>query len=390
MDNVYALQQFNSRETIADILAGPRKPEVIDFSEVSIPEMSCAGYEEWERFAAGYADTVSEQTSSYVESRWGADRTERVIMSRNGEAIGGAVVVMFRVPGTERGLAIVKWGPIWREKGKALDVTRMRACLLALKDEYIDRRGCFLSVLPHADPDFGEAKLAALLSLGFTQGASAAHPDRYLVNVAQSVKELRASLDQKWRYNLKKALKNNLDAKFVDAEEGYQIFMKLYGEMQDRKQFQDGSAISTLQDLMASPEAAHRPVFVIAYHKGTPVAAAVLAVSGERAVYLYGATNQRALDLKAGYALQWWIAEWLCASDDVRWYDLGGTEGDEGLHQFKKGLCGKSGEIIAQPPVYHRSRSALDKMLGHSIYMMRDIKAAASRQIHRARERLAA
>ncbi|MEM7428391.1 MAG: peptidoglycan bridge formation glycyltransferase FemA/FemB family protein [Pseudomonadota bacterium] len=390
MNNVHALQEFNSVQTIADILAGPKALEPVDFTGISIPEVNYVDSEAWERFAAGYADTVSEQTSTFVEARWGAERTERVIMSRDGEAIGGAVVVLFRVPGTERGLAIVKWGPLWREKSEAIDITRLRACLLALKDEYIDRRGCFLSVLPHADPEFGDAKVAALQSLGFTAGSTLAYPDRYLVNVGLEAGELKASLDQKWRYNLKKSLKNDLEVKFVGAEEGYPVFMELYEQMLGRKQFQDSSAVGTLSQLVECTEETHRPVFVLCYHDGRPTAGAVIGVSGERAVYLYGATDKRALRLKAGYAMHWWIAEWLCAREDVRWYDLGGTDGDKGLHQFKKGFCGKSGEILATPPTYNRSRSALDHMLGQSIYMMRDLKAAASRQIHKARERLAA
>ena len=126
--------------------------------------------------------------------------------------------------------------------------------------------------------------------------------------------------------------------------------MKLYGQMLARKKFQDTSAINTLSDLVHGEVAAHRPSFILVYHDGEPTAGAAIDTSGERAVYLYGATDDRALRLRAGYALHWWIAEWLCQNPRIRWYDLGGSDGDSGLHQFKKGFVGKRGVIVDTPP----------------------------------------
>ena len=345
---------------------------------------------EWDRFAAGHADVVSEQTSVFAESRWGTHRVERIIVERAGEIIGGAVVVVVKVPASERGLAVLKWGPLWRRKDRAADPARLRLTLAALKAEYVDRRGCFLSIQPHADPDHGDMAVRALHELGFVSGSRLPFPDRYLVNVAIPAEELKTSLDQKWRYNLKKSLRNGLEISLVDADQGYPVFMELYGKMLERKQFQDSSAIGTLADLVAHAEESLRPVFVLVRHDGRPTAGAVLGVSGDRAVYLYGATDDRALRLKAGYAMHWWIAEWLCQRSDVRWYDLGGSDGDTGLHQFKKGFCGKAGRIVATPPTFNCSRTALGALLGRSAYAARDLKAAASRVMHRARVRLSA
>ena len=390
MSNVIALKHYNSDRRIIEILTG--KDDISWTEDVGL-ESYAARYvdrAEWDRFAADYSDTVSEQTSRFVESRWGSERTERVLLEHDGRIVGGAAVVLFRVPGTDRGLAIVKWGPIWRQKGCDTDPGRLDHCLRALKQEYVDRRGCFLSVLPHADPDHGDAKVSALKGLGFTPGAVLPYPDRYLVNVSLDQEALRASLAQKWRYNLKKSMKNGLDVKFVSAEDGYPVFMELYDQMVGRKQFHDSSAIATLEDLMASPEEAHRPVFILAYHDGRPTAGAVVSVSGERAVYLYGATDQRALRLKAGYALHWWIAEWLCGLEDVRWYDLGGSDGDQGLHQFKKGFCGSAGAIVPTPPAFDCAGSGVVNLMGRAVYVARDLKAFASRVTHRAREKLAA
>lgn len=390
MSNAAILERFGAMDAPPDAAMSPSNGHAARWTDLGQPKVRYVDTGEWDRLAARCSDAVSEQTCVFMESRWGGHRVERAVVESGGEFIGGAVVIVLRYPGIDRGLAVVKWGPLWREKGRPADPARLRTTLAALKDEYVDRRGCFLSVQPHADPDHGNEMVAALRALEFTSGSSLPYPDRYLVDVSMPPEDVRASLDQKWRYNLKKSDKNNLEIRLVDAEQGYPIFMELYGKMLDRKQFQDSSAIGTLADLAGSSEQALKPVFVLVYHDGRPTAGAVLDVAGDRAVYLYGATDDRALRLRAGYAMHWWIAEWLCARDEVRWYDLGGSDGDDGLHQFKKGFCGKAGRIVATPPVFNRSRSMLDDLMGRSIYAARDVKSAASRILHRARVQISA
>ncbi|MCP5082672.1 MAG: peptidoglycan bridge formation glycyltransferase FemA/FemB family protein [Alphaproteobacteria bacterium] len=391
MNNVIALQHYNENSTVSGILS-PAKRAELAFEPTLSADFAVRYVDgpEFDRLAARYDDVVSEQTSRFVESRWGASRTERIVVERGGEEIAVAALVVFSIPGTGRGLAIAKWGPLWRQKGQTLDVTRLRNALQALRLEYVDRRGLFLSVQPHADPEFSDASVEALKGLGFTEGSSLPYPDRYLVDVSVTPEELKSSLDQKWRYNLKKSLKNDLEIKMVEAGAGYAEFMQLYEQMLDRKQFQDSSAIATLADLVHAEEPEHRPVFVMVYADGRPTAGAVLGIAGDRAVYLYGATDERALRLKAGYAMHGWIADWLCGLPGARWYDLGGTDGDQGLHQFKKGFCGKLGRIVTTPPNYRRSRTAVDDILVRTIYMAHDLKAATSRTLHRAKSLLAA
>ncbi len=391
MNNVIALQHYNENTSVSGILSPEQHPEQKtgpgDSDAYSVRYVTDA---EFDRHAAQYADVVSEQTSRFVRSRWGASRTECVILENGGDEIAAAVIVVITLPGSERGLAIVKWGPLWRQKGQPSNPSHLLGALQTLNDEYVERRGCFLSVQPHADPEYSELQVEALIGLGFTQGASLPYPDRYLVDVSVTPDQLTSSLDQKWRYNLKKALKHDLEIKIVDPETGYQEFMQLYDQMLERKKFQDSSAIATLSDIVKAPDPQLKPVFVMVYIDGQPAAGGVISVIGERAVYLYGATDDRALRLNAGYAMHHWIAGWLCDQPGVRWYDLGGTDGDRGLHQFKKGFCGKLGHIVSTPPSYRRSRTAMDDLLVRTIYMAHDLKAATVRPLHRAKSLLAA
>lgn len=336
----------------------------------------------WERFALNFDDINQEQSDCFNVSRWGAGRVERTIVREDGIDLGGAVVLLFTIPGTSSGVAIVKWGPLWRFRGKQPEVARLVKILEALKAEYAERRGLFFTIMPHADPDFGELTCNLLEDLGFQEGYSLPDPDRYLVNVAISSDELRKSLDQKWRYNLKKSLKEDLQIGYAEGPDGYEAFMKMYRKMLARKNFQDTSAIDTLPDLLGCQLTQMQPKIILVSSGGRPTAGAVIDVTGDRAVYLYGATDERALALRAGYAMHWWIAEQLCARPEIKWYDLGGGDRDAGLHQFKKGFTGKEGTIFPTPPALAYGASARARMSGRLVFGLRNVKNSVEKLRH--------
>ena len=97
---------------------------------------------------------------------------------------------------------------------------------------------------------------------------------------------------------------------------------------------------------------------------------------------MFGATDDRALRLKAGYALHWWVAEHPCGLDHVKWYDLGGDDLDAGLHQFKKGMVGKSGKILQAPARYHFASKRTASLIGATVFDARNLQASISRSTH--------
>lgn len=339
---------------------------------------------EWDWIASRFDDVNNEQTNRFNAARWGVNRLEHAVVKQGKNIIGGAVVIVLALPGTRQAMALIKWGPLWRRIGAMPNPAHLHTVLTALTREYVDRRQYYVSIFPHADPAYGELTTEVLKDFGYKPGWSHNDPDRYLVNVALSEDELHKSLSQKWRYNLRKSAANGLDITLDDNSGNLAVFMKLYDEMLARKRFQDTSPIATLPSLMQTDVPAFRPEVVIVRHDGTPTAGAVIDVSGNRAVYLYGATDERALKLNAGYAMHWWIAQRLCRNGAISWYDLGGKDGDQGLHQFKKGFVGKQGHIVATPPSFELATSWQAQAFGRSIYALRDIKAGVKNAFHRA------
>jgi CelD/BcsL family acetyltransferase involved in cellulose biosynthesis len=167
---------------------------------------------------------------------------------------------------------------------------------------------------------------------------------------------------------LKRALGAGLEVREED-EIGFVDFATLHAAMLSRKG--DGAStdkVDLLPALAKTLAAPARPRLMMARMLGRPVAGAIFGVHGDTAYYLFGASANDALPLKAGYAVQWEILRAL-RSSGVHWYDLGGEAGEEGLRQFKKGLVGKRGTVVELPSEFEwagglKSRLALSALSG--------------------------
>jgi len=338
--------------------------------------------ESWDSLAVEFLDVMHEQCECFNALRWAPEQLDRIAFYKGGRLVSAAVILKMDFPVIGGGVAVVKWGPLWRHQDLPLEPEILEQTVERLKQIYAHERGYFLSFFPRADPEVSELEVATFERCGFSAGEELASPDRYFVNTAIPLDELRASLSQKWRYNLKKAEKNGLSYRFANDSEGLEAFLQLYRAMCDRKSFHDTSAISTLPDLMTAGEPALRPQILLVEHEGELVAGGVIDRSGERAVYFYGATNDKALPLKAGFVLHWAIVRHLVEDAVCRWYDLGGADKDCHLHQFKRGFVGKKGEIVETPRYYHYGPTPKSRILGHSLYFLRRKKGEWARLIH--------
>ena len=342
----------------------------------------------WDEAMANFKDVLHEQTSCFNELRWQPEQLERLMVYEGTNALGGAVVRKIRIPVTGKKLAIIRWGPVWRKFGVDDNPATMRTVYKAITTELSKKQKCFVLLIPRADPVHTAREMEVLQELGFKSGFKPESPERYFVNVDQNSEQLRANLSQKWRYNLKKAEKNGLSAGFDSGPEALKEFFDLYSNMVDRKKFFETTPIDTLRYLMGVEHKALRPEILIVRKDGKPVAGAVLDCSGDQAIYLYGATNEEALGLKAGYFMQWEILRFLSRMPHIKWYALGGGTSDScSLHQFKRGLAGKNGVITPVPNYQYLADSASTELIGRAAVSLQLTKGKIQKSIH---DRLAA
>ena len=158
--------------------------------------------------------------------------------------------------------------------------------------------------MPHYD---------SLLSSGFERSSELRFPDRYFVNLQSADDEQRKSLHQKWRYHLKKSEKEGLSFEHARPD-AMADSTALYEAMRDRKSFADHSAYGTLPALMKVEDAGATARIVLRSPQRRSHRRRIDLQGRRPRVYLYGATNDRALPLRAGYFMHWHIIRWLATT----------------------------------------------------------------------------
>jgi hypothetical protein len=334
----------------------------------------------WDRTAAGFDGMVQEQLYVYAKTRWPSAKAEPILFSLDGKVIGGALMMIQRLPLGLGAIAISKWGPMFRDATRPDAEIVYGGMIDAVVAEYAVKRKMMLSVLPRAATTPGNWQYDQLVARGFKQGATLLFPDRYIVNLRLTDEAQRKSLNQKWRYHLNKSEKAGLSFEHAGIERAHE-FDALYLAMTDRKNFPDHSAYETIPALMSVDAVALRPELFFVRHEGEVVAGAIIFKAGDTAVYLFGATNDRALPLRAGYFMHWHVIRWLRDNTAAKWYDLGGTEGFQGLHQFKKGMVGDAGVITPVPAVANYAAYRLPFLLGSAAFAGRELAQRARRQL---------
>ena len=325
----------------------------------------------WEETVADFDDVSQEQLITFARARWPRVALEPLLISSGGSVIGACLVMIQRLPLGVAEIAVAKWGPFLRSvEGDALG--RYGLMVEALIEDYAKNRRMMLSLLPLPALGAHNAQFELLLGRGFHRGTQMPWNDRYIVKLHPDAEAQRKSFGQNWRRKLGKAEKAGLSFERVGPERLGE-FEALYHGMIDRKGFADRSAYEqTMSALMAMPNATLRPELFLVSSGGTVVAGAIIFKAGDRAVYLYGATSEAALPLQAGYFMHWHIIGWLREHTPARWYDLGGTDGFQGLHQFKKGMVGDTGLIVPVPPSANFATYRLPFMLGEAAFAARD------------------
>ena len=342
--------------------------------------------DQWDAIAADFDGLCQEQMLAFAGVRWSGATPEATVFESNGRVIGGCLVVVQRLPLGVGHIAMSKWGPMLADATQPDAMATYASMVEAMVAEYSARRGMLLSILNLPSVNGPNAENTYLLERGFTPGVLLNYPLRYLVNLQPGMDEIRKGFEQKWRYQLNKSMKSGELSFEHGAADRLGDFTDLYERMLDRKRFADFSAYETVPHLMAVDNPQGRPELFFVRQGGELVAGAIVFKGGDRAVYLYGATTDQALPLRAGYFLHWHIIGWLKENTKARWYDLGGTDGFLGLHQLKKGMVGSHGVISPVPRVMNYADNRFAYLVGNAALWAREGCQEVLRRLSRLRK----
>ncbi len=311
-------------------------------------EVDSVSRHEWDHMVEQFDDATIYQSFSYGNVRWGEQNVSRLVLKLDGEAHGLAQLRIFRPTRLSLGIAYLGWGPLIERRGYGLSrevASRMACCL---EEEYCLKRKLFLGVTPNA---FAGSPRAMSIESGFRQYTRErlfrSRPYRTsILDLSPSLKDLRRGFKRKWRNQLTRSEKNNLNVTTGCSVHEFKEFCSLYEQMRKRKAFKTNVDITEFWKIQQDLDPSQRMRVFLCEEKRVPVAGLVTSIMGGTAIYMLGATTEAALRLKASYLLQWALIRWL-KENGVRWYDLGGIdpEGNPGGYHFKKGL---SGEEVTQ------------------------------------------
>lgn len=162
--------------------------------------------------------------------------------------------------------------------------------------------------------------------------------------------EMLASFHQKWRYNIRLAVKKGVEVR-ICGKEMVPDFTRIMVETGVRDNFATRPAeyFAAMLDNLGE----HARLYM-AFHEGKPIAGTLAINYGDKVWYLYGASSNEHRNLMPNYLLQWNMICWAIESGS-RVYDFRGVSGDVsednphyGLYRFKQGFRGEFTEFVGE------------------------------------------
>ncbi|WP_347353206.1 peptidoglycan bridge formation glycyltransferase FemA/FemB family protein [Intrasporangium sp.] len=349
--------------------------------DITVREITAAEHLAWLRTQPS-ASFLQTPDWAQVKPDW---RAESLGWFEGAALVGTALVLHRPLPRTGRTLAYLPEGP-------CLDWSSPRLVehLRALRDHLKGRKAFAMRIGPpvathrwraatikagitdpevhrydQATPDViepvGTAVVALLRRLGFRhlaadEGFSAGQPE-YVFQVplaGRTEADLLAGMNQLWRRNIKKTVKNGVTVRVGDASD-VPAFHALYLETAERDGFTPrGVGYFAGMYAAMSAEDPDRIRVYLAEHEGDVLAATIWVRVGEHAWYSYGASSATKREKQASTAIQWqMMRDALAAGASV--YDLRGITNtlDEqsrqfGLIRFKVGTGGEAVRLVGE------------------------------------------
>jgi lipid II:glycine glycyltransferase (peptidoglycan interpeptide bridge formation enzyme) len=303
---------------------------------------------DWYDIAAGFTDVNIYQVWQPGSPARRSLATSTLVLKFGGSVAAAAEVRLFRLPLTERGIAYVRWGPLFRQKSGNANPEHFRQFVRALRNEYACRRRMVLRMNPRLFTEQHHDYLEIMREEGFTAVPGLQTERTLLVDLNPEIEDLRRGFDKKWRNCLSKAEKAGLSITTGRELELFDEFGALYAEMLDRKRFRETADLQAHRGIQAAVPTHLKMHVVIAREGNQACAGAVVSALGNTALYLFGATNDTGMRTSASYLVQWEILK-LLKAHAVPVYDLHGInpETNPGTYHFKRGLAGKTGTEVS-------------------------------------------
>lgn len=163
--------------------------------------------------------------------------------------------------------------------------------------------------------------------------------------------ELMAGFHQKWRYNIRLAVKKGVTVQICGKE-----MVPAFADLMLTTGVRDGFVTRQPEYFanMLDNLGEHCRLYMAFDPEGTPIAGTLAIAYGDKVWYLYGASSNEHRNLMPNYLLQWSMIQW-AVERGCRIYDFRGVSGDVsednplyGLFRFKQGFGGEFTEFVGE------------------------------------------
>jgi lipid II:glycine glycyltransferase (peptidoglycan interpeptide bridge formation enzyme) len=300
--------------------------------------------EAWSRVLLEFDDANIYQTWSYGAVRWGEKNLSHFLLKKGSEIVAAAQAGIAKLSFLPGGVAYIRWSGMWQRKGKPKDPNVFRHMILALRQEYSDKRGLFLRILPNIMDKNAEEIIGILQEEGFERRTPPEGGRSLYIDLRYSLEELRANMKRTWRSQLNRAEKSGLELVKASDEELFELFASAYHQMHKRKGFTQFVNIDEFRLIQQKLDDALKLKILACHSQGEVHAALIFSALGNMGLALLASTYDRGLNSGSSHYLHWKAIEWL-KTRGYQWYDLGGYDPVRvpGTAQFKRGLAGKKG-----------------------------------------------
>ncbi len=308
----------------------------------------------------------------------------RLVIENENQEILAAVSLL------KRDIPVIKKSIFYAPRGPAVDFEDQELFLFlmdSIKDLAKKENVIFLKI----DPDIAEEEYKNILDkygfkhLGTGKNFEGIQPNFVMrLDIKPSEEELMKSFHSKTRYNIKLAKKRKVEIKENCVKEDLKEFYDILKVTASRDKFliRSYSYFETIWEELVEKGLAK---LFMAYYDGQPISGTLVFIFGDKAWYIYGASDNKHRRNMPNYLLQWHMILWSKAKG-CNMYDFRGVSGDispenplYGLYRFKKGFKPDLVELIGEydlvySKLYYLMWNTLEPLYGNIVRKAINIK----------------
>ena len=313
-----------------------------------VPEHEAAS--KWDGWLAAFENRAIRQSHAWGRHKTGGWTPLHAAFFNKGEPSAMALILTRRAPLGAATLAWANAGPVFR------DLSALRYFLNGLTAHFRSVPRAVLRVAPRVQG--GPAMEAALTDAGFSPARSPIDSGRtVVVDLRRDVEAMRASLDKKWRNQLKKAESFSPSFEFGRSRDLLERVLRLHDETRKRKKLKDSIDLPALE--RAVRDFGPALTFSVGSVNGVDGSAMSWWNFSGRATLWLSAVNENGMHLCLPNAA-YWEAMVRLRDEGAQSFDLSGIDAklNPGVTHFK---LGAGGAEVVTPGEWDWSATALPR-----------------------------